>query len=634
MATLTIIQSGETKTLTVSTGVGAQGAQGAPGSDATVTTEAIETALGYTPANAATNTGTNTGDQDLSGLATTSALASETAARVTGDTKEALASRIAEDPAAVRANAGLLQMLPAKFGIQPTTNKIVKVGLIGDSFGNRVELDTLPPTKGMRESAYNFSSAGNNTSRTYSTGDSQTIQDGGSCDYAFNGIGGWMYAHRTIWLVQPGGGTITIQRRVDGGAWSTIHTESTAGALDVDSEFENFVSAPTGGFTLADVTKSNELRILATGGPVEVLSVQPMSEQFGMEYSSFTRSGADWDVQLAGLNAEIMAKTINALGVEMLIYSYADSLTATKWGEVWTALKTYAPNTQLIVWGQHPISDAHATYNANEAAIAYSRTWCKANAVPLFDVAAMIPDYDTGEEWGIFDGVDLIHTTSEGNIALTKTFIDQMWSWPRSAIQPTLFHANNGAGSRVKGRFEVGGTDANAGVYFFSSVNPTLSNYWRAWNNNTTFTLSIQGGDRFRFKSTGRLNPVYTDSSFSIGESSARWGVFYGLTGDFSTGLKVGSGATTKGIFSGSASLDFGSIGPGEEATLTLTVTGASTTNTPSVSLGWSAVLPDSIVVKQAWVSAANTVSVRVAKVTGGAIDPTAVTCRATVTSF
>ena len=85
MATLTIIQSGETKTLTVSTGVGAQGAQGAPGSDATVTTEAIETALGYTPADAATNTGTNTGDQDLSGLATQSALAAETAAREAAD---------------------------------------------------------------------------------------------------------------------------------------------------------------------------------------------------------------------------------------------------------------------------------------------------------------------------------------------------------------------------------------------------------------------------------------------------------------------------------------------------------------------------------------------------------------------
>jgi hypothetical protein len=93
MATLTIIQSGETKTLTVSTGVGAQGP---PGSDATVTTEAIETALGYTPADAATNTGTNTGDQDLSGLATQSALAAETAAREAADGLKADKSNVLE----------------------------------------------------------------------------------------------------------------------------------------------------------------------------------------------------------------------------------------------------------------------------------------------------------------------------------------------------------------------------------------------------------------------------------------------------------------------------------------------------------------------------------------------------------
>jgi hypothetical protein len=78
MSTANVTQTGQSSTVTVTV---SRGLQGPPGSDATVTTEAIETALGYTPADAATNTGTNTGDQDLSGLATQSALAAETAAR-------------------------------------------------------------------------------------------------------------------------------------------------------------------------------------------------------------------------------------------------------------------------------------------------------------------------------------------------------------------------------------------------------------------------------------------------------------------------------------------------------------------------------------------------------------------------
>jgi hypothetical protein len=98
--------------------------------------------------------------------------------------------------------------------------------------------------------------------------------------------------------------------------------------------------------------------------------------------------------------------------------------------------------------------------------------------------------------------------------------------------------------------------------------------------------------------------------------------------------LTVGGGTALAKIVSASASLDYSSISAGAEATLTITVTGAVTTNTPTVALGWSAALPDGIVVKQAWVSAADTVSVRVANVTAGSIDPSAVTCRATVTNF
>jgi hypothetical protein len=89
MSTANVTQTGQAATVAVTV---SRGLQGAPGSDATVTTEAIETALGYTPADAATNTGTNTGDQDLSGLATQTALAAETAAREAADATKAKAA--------------------------------------------------------------------------------------------------------------------------------------------------------------------------------------------------------------------------------------------------------------------------------------------------------------------------------------------------------------------------------------------------------------------------------------------------------------------------------------------------------------------------------------------------------------
>lgn len=93
------------------------------------------------------------------------------------------------------------------------------------------------------------------------------------------------------------------------------------------------------------------------------------------------------------------------------------------------------------------------------------------------------------------------------------------------------------------------------------------------------------------------------------------------------------SGTLTPTV-TGTGSLDYGSISAGAEATLTVTVTGAVTTNTPTVELGWSAALEDGIIVKQAWVSGSNTVSVRVANVSGSPIDPASVTCRATVTNY
>ena len=78
----------------------------------------------------------------------------------------------------------------------------------------------------------------------------------------------------------------------------------------------------------------------------------------------------------------------------------------------------------------------------------------------------------------------------------------------------------------------------------------------------------------------------------------------------------------------GSATLDFGSIAADDEEELTITVTGANVGD--SVSLGAPAAI-ESGLVWVGFVSAADTVTVRVRNTTAGAIDPASATWKASV---
>jgi hypothetical protein len=78
----------------------------------------------------------------------------------------------------------------------------------------------------------------------------------------------------------------------------------------------------------------------------------------------------------------------------------------------------------------------------------------------------------------------------------------------------------------------------------------------------------------------------------------------------------------------GSGTLDFPSIAAGDTDELTITVTGASVGD--AVSLGPPAAL-ESGLVAMGYVSASNTVTVRVHNTTAGAIDPASATWKASV---
>jgi len=79
------------------------------------------------------------------------------------------------------------------------------------------------------------------------------------------------------------------------------------------------------------------------------------------------------------------------------------------------------------------------------------------------------------------------------------------------------------------------------------------------------------------------------------------------------------------------ATIDLPSIAANSETTATITLTGARTSGRPAVSVGFQSALPDGIVLKQAWVSGTDTVSLRFRNTTGSAIDPASQEIRATV---
>ena len=95
-------------------------------------------------------------------------------------------------------------------------------------------------------------------------------------------------------------------------------------------------------------------------------------------------------------------------------------------------------------------------------------------------------------------------------------------------------------------------------------------------------------------------------------------------------GLSV-NGSKVTNILTATATLDYGSIAAGAVAELTITVTGAVAND--SVLVGPPTTLNTGLIVS-GFVSAADTVTVRVFNGTAGAIDPASSTWRATVISF
>jgi hypothetical protein len=88
-------------------------------------------------------------------------------------------------------------------------------------------------------------------------------------------------------------------------------------------------------------------------------------------------------------------------------------------------------------------------------------------------------------------------------------------------------------------------------------------------------------------------------------------------------GFIAGDGNTITKVLSGSASLNFGSIGAAAQADLTITVTGAAAGDEVIMALPAA---PAAGLIFNAFVSAANTVTIRASNITAAPVDPDAAT--------
>lgn len=203
-----------------------------------------------------------------------------------------------------------------------------------------------------------------------------------------------------------------------------------------------------------------------------------------------------------------------------------------------------------------------------------------------------------------------------GNTVIEKSSADSFLS-----VQATSL-----SNSPTIGLFQRSSVDRDYGGYFLAEASTSDFCFVRRVNNvdYTFFRGKNTSGDVVLYSTTDSTSPTTGALIVSGGA---------GIAGRTSTGsLSISTtGTACDGLWSATATLDFGSIAAASQADLTLTVTGASVGD--SVSLGLPAA-PTSGIVFNAWVSDSDTVTVRATNITAAAIDPASATYRATVMSF
>lgn len=154
------------------------------------------------------------------------------------------------------------------------------------------------------------------------------------------------------------------------------------------------------------------------------------------------------------------------------------------------------------------------------------------------------------------------------------------------------------------------------------------------FSNASNFSSLLARGAHFILGSAGNGFRWGKSTTSAVGDDAGftTWATLDGSTFNLASGvgLAVGGGSTVNKILNGSATLTYTAIAAQTSQEKTLTITGASTTNF-GVFCSPRATLGNANVSWSAWVSAADTVSVRVTNPTAASITPSAVAWGCTV---
>jgi hypothetical protein len=323
-------------------------------------------------------------------------------------------------------------------------------------------------------------------------------------------------------------------------------------------------------------------------------------------------------------------------------------------------IKTYATNCDFVLVQSHTSSDP--SINADPAnggiyQMAAQRAAALTNGWPLVDNYSPLSDWHGFIVSNSFNGDAAIHLNGAGQLFSGLTLLKQLRVLDEIALAG-LLKAYPSVAEVVTNTFNL----TNSGPFYTTPTNfsGTLSSKIDGTAANTA-GLFLAGprfvvrSDLFNATEVSGTNGIYFEVNpaggyanvlgiamqlFKSGGLNLNAGEFDGTrTDDPGAGcmniggtLKVGGGTAISKVMSATGTLNFSSTSAQSSADLTITVTGAATGDVVALAIPTASVNANTSYT--AWVSAADTVTVRFNNYSSGAVDPASGVFRAMVTHF
>jgi hypothetical protein len=464
MSTANVTQTGQSSTVTVTV---SRGLQGIPGSDATVTTEAVESAgalmdsevenledlkafdpADYAPALGADDnyvtdaektvigntSGTNTGDQDLSGLATQSDLTAETAER------EAATS------AATGHIATAMPKLSAGLEASPKTATIM---LVGDSFstGSAYGIDDVLENNfgAVRGFSLNWipaTVAGGAINHKTSNGNLDFDIWINGC-YVELGAGSATYLASTVnritsdtlklfYIAEPGAGTFDVE--VDSGSGYVVKHS------DVDADNSGGVNSQVGAvLEISGITRgSHGIKVTRKTGSTKIIGTYyDDSITSGIHVSMLAEQGINpgsMDDTPAAITDPILA----AIDPDLCIYYEYNTTTAAAQQSVYDLVMSGVPDADWLSIIPHEDQG-----NTTETQIPGFVDFARDNGTALYNSRNLFGSYAAAYARGFvpLDGVHLIGSNTSPGTSGVEYLYSGVFTWLKECYRNDVLNA-------------------------------------------------------------------------------------------------------------------------------------------------------------------------------------------------